>query len=201
MFPEGLTLTKSWRTHYTSTDTCREVWRGSCCRRAADTPCRDHRDQRSGPNSWGSERTVAPPAPGADWILFVWSPAAHSSASCLTETGDHLVYYYDPQQYEHEFKWWSRRSHRILFSSLFLSFSSFCSTFRIISLSCSSRKERFRSSPTSSIIPTVYNPLVNSAKQRHCMEGCQIPTTSCCERSARVLQPALSGTSVLCFLL
>lgn len=52
---------------------------------------------------------------------------------------------------EHEFIWWCWSPHRILFSSRFLNFSSFCSTFRIISLSFSRRKERFRSSPTCSI--------------------------------------------------
>lgn len=70
---------------------CWEAWRGSPCRRAADTPCRDRHDQRSRPKSWGSECTVAPPPPGADGNLFVWSPAAHSSASCLTERGEHRV--------------------------------------------------------------------------------------------------------------
>lgn len=50
------------------------------------------------------------------------------------------------------FKW---RLHRILFSSLFLSFSSFCNTFRIMSLSCSSRKAKSRSSPSCSIAPSV----------------------------------------------
>lgn len=48
-----------------------------------------------------------------------------------------------------------RSLHRILFSSLFLSFSSFCNTFRITSLSCSSRKAKSRSSPSCSIASSV----------------------------------------------
>lgn len=55
--------------------------------------------------------------------------------------------------------------HRILFSSCFLSFSSFCSTFRMVSRSCSSRKEKFSSSVSSSIGPSDYTPPVNSAKR------------------------------------
>lgn len=70
-----------------------------------------------------------------------------------------------------EFKWWRGSPHRILFSSLFLSFSSFCSTFRIISRSCSSRKERFRSFPDCSIDPTVTSYPVMSARGIRCMEG------------------------------
>lgn len=70
---------------------------------------------------------------------------------------------------QREMTWLSSAgSHRILFSSRFLSFSSFCSTFRIISLSCSSRKERFRSSPFCSIGSSIDAGPVNSA-------------TSCCE--------------------
>lgn len=57
-------------------------------------------------------------------------------------------------------------SHRILFSSRFLSFSSFWSTFRIMSLSCSSRKERFRSCPACSIGPSVYTQTIKPANAR-----------------------------------
>lgn len=85
--PAGIALTRSWHRRYTSTGVCWEVWRGSRCRRAADTPRRDLRGRRWGPALSGSGRTVAPPAPGADGNLFVWSPAAHSSASCSTEWG------------------------------------------------------------------------------------------------------------------
>lgn len=70
-----------------------------------------------------------------------------------------------------EFKWWHGSPHRILFSSLFLSFSSFCSTFRIISRSCSSRKERFRSFPDCSIDPTVTSYPVMSGRGISCVEG------------------------------
>lgn len=141
--------TRSWRTRYTSTGRCWVVSRCSHCRRAADIPCRDHRDQRSDPRPWGSERTAALRAPVAGGSLCVSFPTARSSASCLTQRKD------DQGSHQRPSLPHGSSLHRILFSSLFLSFSSFCSTFRIMSLSCSSRKAKSSSSPSCSIISSV----------------------------------------------
>lgn len=157
-----LTLTRSWRRRYTSTCTCWQVQRGSRYRRAADTPRRDRHGQRWGRKSWGSERTGAAPPPGAGGSLSVWSPAAHSSASYSTERAEHQG---TMRKVGARSKQSNPSPHRILFSSCFLSFSSFCSTFRMVSRSCSSRKEKFSSSVSSSIGPSDYTPPVNSAKR------------------------------------